>query len=202
MATTREHEQEIARLQDRLGNLLARLDAVDDAALDYASACDSVMEAAQQLIAYEQRLPALLGARPRQISMFVLRGCGAATMLIAAAVALSVVPGARPWWWLLIAVALAVCGARLLITQVSRDDAGHLRQRRSAALITAGAVLIPAAQLGLATAWLLIGATVLIAAGLLSSLPQPQVQLADLPSEQPIGDRASQRPAGPGKDET
>lgn len=182
MAITREHEHEIARLQGRLSELLVRLNAMEPAAPGYEPAVDDVMSAAQALLDYEERVPQLLDQRPRQITLFLLRGCGAASMALAAGIALGVVPGGKPGWWLLIAVVLAVAGARLLTSRVVRGQSEHVRQRPPAVLIATGAVAAVVADLGLATTWLLTVAAILVAVGLAMSLPTPSVQLRDLAS--------------------
>jgi len=197
VATTREHEAEISRLQSRLGDLLATLESTGPRAPGYDDAADETFAAAQELIDYEARVPALLDEQPRRISLIVLRAAGAATMLLAAGIALSVIPGGRSWWWLLAAIALAVAGARLLATRVRRT--GHERQRGPAVLVAAGALAAAVGAAGLAPFVLLVVALALVTAGLLLGMQPRSVQVRDLSSGQPLGDDQAGRPLDEGQ---
>jgi hypothetical protein len=162
VATEQEYESEIVRQQHRLTDLLVQLRALAPASPGYSSAADSVIAAAHELIAYEQRVPHLLDLQPRRISTVILRGCGAAAMVLAAAIALRVIPGGLPWWWLLVAIVLAVSGARLLTARVRRVQAEHLYQRQPAALILMAALLAAMGTIGAVTAWFLGAAALLL----------------------------------------
>jgi hypothetical protein len=178
VVTSPEHEEEIARLQDRLGDLLAHLRTVPPATAEFSSAADSVIEAAYELIDYEERVPELLDVQPRWLSGVILRSCGVATMVLAASIALRVVPGGMAWWWLPVAIVLAVAGARLLTARVRRVQAEHRYQRQPAVMILVAALLAALGTFGAVTGWFLGAAALLLIAAAVLGLRTPNSRTA------------------------
>jgi hypothetical protein len=145
-----------AQIRERLDELRPHGPDTDD----YARAAAQVLEAAAELIEYEEKLPVLIDEPRHRISLATVRWAGAATAAIALVLGLCVVPGWVSWWWLALLVPVALVGLRMIRLPVHPPGGPHREQRVGAVLVgastpvtalsVAGAVPAYAAALGVA----------------------------------------------------
>jgi hypothetical protein len=145
-----------ARIRERLDDLRPHGPDSDD----YARAAAQVLEAAAELIEYEEKLPVLIDEPRHRLSLATVRWAGLATAAIALVLALCAVPGWISSWWLLLLVPVALVGLRMIRLPVHPAGGPHREQRVGAvvvgascpvtALTVTGAVPVYAAALSVA----------------------------------------------------
>jgi hypothetical protein len=109
------------------------------------AALHSLIEATDELLAFEDRLPVLLDLSARAWSVQLVRAGVVATVLGAVLVGLGIWQDVLSPAWVAALVALLLAAVRLLATPVAPAAAGHRRQRYSAlACGAAGLLLVPA----------------------------------------------------------
>jgi hypothetical protein len=134
-------EDEIAVLQSRVRERLADLRLIRPGAEEYAPATDAVINAARELIEYEERLPILLDRQPRRLSLLIVRWSGVVTAAIGVSVGIAAVAGWSSHWWLLLALPLIAAAATLLWMPVHPPQGAHLALRPGALGVAVGAMV-------------------------------------------------------------
>jgi len=66
-------EQQVAFLQARIREHLDALRPIAPGSKEYGEAADAAIQAATELIAYEERLPVLLDQAPRRLTLLIVR---------------------------------------------------------------------------------------------------------------------------------
>jgi hypothetical protein len=158
-------EEHVATLQAQIRE---RLDALRPLAPDtdgYVRAAAAVLEATAELIEYEERLPVLVDEPRHRLSLATVRWAGVATAAVALVLALCIVPGWIPVWWLALLVPLLVVGLRMLRLPVHPPGGPHTVQRTGALLVGAAAPVTVLVVSNAVTAWAAAATVALVAAG-------------------------------------
>jgi hypothetical protein len=134
-------EEHIAVLQSRIRERLDELRPLQPGAEGYDAATDAAIEAAAELIDYEERLPVLLDRAPRRLSLLIVRWSGVVTAAVGASLGIAAVAGWSSRWWLLPAVLISGAATILLRLPVHPPQGPHLSLRPGALSIAAGAVV-------------------------------------------------------------
>jgi hypothetical protein len=147
MTEQRADEHELRHEELRLAvyerrRAAADLDASDDAGVP---AVRRLIEAADELLAFEDRLPVLRDLPARALSVQTVRTAALACLLGGVLVVLGVWQGLLSRWWAFAVVLAAVAAVRLVTLTVAPALGGHRRQRwASACCGVAALVLAPA----------------------------------------------------------
>jgi hypothetical protein len=160
-------EQQIAVLQSRVRERLAELRLVRPGAESYLEGADEVIAAATELIDYEERLPVLLDAAPRRLSLLIVRWAGVVTGAVGISLAIAAVIGWLPRWWLLVVVLPVAGSATLLRLPVHPPCDRHLSLRPGAILVALGALVIAIGGAGMLSLWVLGAGALLLVGGFL-----------------------------------
>jgi hypothetical protein len=135
-------EQQIAVLQARVRERLAELRPIRPGAEAYTLATDAVIQAATELINYEERLPLLMDQAPRRLSLLIVRWSGMVPTAVGASLAVAAVAGWVSRWWLLMVIVLFASAALVLRLRVHPPGDRHLVLRPGAVLVALGSLLI------------------------------------------------------------
>ncbi|GLY19117.1 hypothetical protein LWF15_15770 [Kineosporia rhizophila] len=143
-------------------------------------ATDAVIAATRELINYERRLPMLMDAQPRRLSLLIVRWSGVLTAAVAGSVLLAALAGWLPRWWALPAL---ICGgaAYLLLRLPVHPPGDRHESLRPGSVVVAFGALVTAicAASGLPATVLLLG-VVAIGAGIWH-VQQTPLRIAALP---------------------
>lgn len=125
---------------------------VPDADAGRSAALHALIEATDELLAFEDRLPVLLDLPARATSVQLVRAGALATALGAALVGIAIWRDVLGWAWIAAVLVLLLTAVRLLAMPIAPAAGGHRRQRY-AALVCGGAglLLVP---LVMALGWL------------------------------------------------
>jgi len=155
--------------QDDEPGLAAAHDAPASGALRPSTvqeATDAVIAATRELISYERRLPVLLDAQPRRLSLRIVRWSGVMAGLVAAVLLVAALAGGLARWWLLPGMICAGAGYLLLRLPVHPPGDRHESLRPGAVVVAFGALVTAlCAAAGMPVTVLLLG-VVSIGAGL------------------------------------
>ncbi|MCD5314619.1 hypothetical protein [Kineosporia babensis] len=134
----------------------ARLTGRDRPSL--AEATDAVIAATRELINYERRLPMLLDAQPRLLSLRIVRWSGVLAAAVAAGLLVTALAGGIARWWVLPALISGGAGYLLLRLPVHPPGDRH-ESLRPGSVVTAFGALVTAicATSGLPSTVLLLG---------------------------------------------
>lgn len=155
-------EDQIAVLQSRVRDRLAELRPIRPGHEAYAAASDAVIEAATELIDYEERLPALLDRAPRRLSLLIVRWSGVVTAALGASLGVAAVAGWTSRWWLPAVLPVLAAAAVLLRLPVRQ---AHLTRRPGSLVIAGGALVIAVAAVAGLPVWVAGTGLLLLAAG-------------------------------------
>jgi hypothetical protein len=150
-----------AQIRERLDELRPHGPDTDD----YARAAAQVLEAAAELIEYEEKLPVLIDEPRHRISLATVRWAGAATAAIAVVLALCVVAGWVSWWWLALLVPVALVGLRMIRLPVHPPGGPHREQRVGAVLVGASTPVTALSVAGAVPAYAAALSVVMVGAG-------------------------------------
>ena len=143
-------------------------------------ATDAVIAATRELINYERRLPMLMDAQPRRLSLLIVRWSGVLTATVAASVLIAALAGRLPRWWVLPAL---ICGgaAYLLLRLPVHPPGDRHESLRPGSVVVAFGALVTAicAASGMPPTVLLLG-VVAIGAGIWH-VQQTPLRIAALP---------------------
>jgi hypothetical protein len=157
-------EDQIADLQSRVRERLDALRPIPPGSEEYGPASDAVIEAATELIAYEERLPVLLDRAPRRLSLLIVRWSGVVTAAIGASLGIAAVAGWSSRWWLLLVIPLIAAAATLLLMPVQPPQGEHLSLRPGALVVAAGALIAAVGAVAHLPLWVVgLGLVVLLA---------------------------------------
>ena len=134
--------------------------------LTLQEATDAVIEATRELIAYERRLPMLLDAEARRLSLLIVRWSGVLTAAVALSLLVAGLVGWLPRWWMLPAVICAGAGYLLLRLPVHPPGDRHEMLRPGSVVVAFGALLTAICAAAGMPLMVLLLAVVLIAAGI------------------------------------
>ena len=134
-------EDHIAVLQSRVRERLDELRPIRPGSEAYGLATDAVIEAATELINYEERLPILLDRAPRRLSLLIVRWSGVVTAAIGMSLGIAAVAGWSSRWWLLLVIPLVAAAANLLWMPVHPPKGEHLSLRPGALGVAVGALI-------------------------------------------------------------
>jgi hypothetical protein len=141
-------------------------EGADQARPSLQEATDAVIAATRELISYERRLPLLLDAEPRRLSLMIVRWSGVLTAAVAISLFVAGLAGWLPRWWVLPAI---ICGgASYLLMRLPVHPPGdrHESMRPGSVVVAFGALLTAiCAASGLPPTVLLLG-VVAIGAGI------------------------------------
>jgi hypothetical protein len=165
-----EYDDQVAALQTRIRDRLEELDPISPDRADYAEVASKVLDAAAELIAFEERLPILRDEPRRQLSLLVVRWSGRAAMAVAVLLALATLPGWVALPWLVLLAVLAGVGVRTELLRVEPVGGRHAEQRLGGYLIGGGTALTLLVVPGLLPLWLLVGVLGLLGAGMAYAL--------------------------------
>ncbi|GAB6900137.1 hypothetical protein [Kineosporia succinea] len=143
-------------------------------------ATDAVVAATRELLTYERRLPVLLDAEPRRLSLLIVRWSGVVSAAVAASLMVAALVGWLPRWWAL--PGLICGGAAWLLLRLPVHPPGdrHETLRPGAVVAAAGALLTAiCAASGMPAVMLLLG-IVAMAAGIWH-VQQTPVRIGALP---------------------
>lgn len=133
-------------------------DRLDRSRPSLQDATDAVIDATRELINYERRLPMLLDAEPRRLSLMIVRWSGVLTAAVAASLLVAGLAGWLPRWWVL--PALICGGAAFLLLRLPVHPPGdrHETLRPGSVVVAFGALLTAlCAAAGMPTTVLLLG---------------------------------------------
>ena len=150
-----DHEAHIANLQTRLREQLDALDALPSGGPAYAQAAETALRATHELLDYEERLPELIEAPRRRLSLLAVRWAGLSGIAVAVGLATAMIPGwvARPW--LIILLPMLVLGTRLEWLPVEPSGGTHLEQRWAGVAFAIGCLAAVLVVTGLVPWWLI-----------------------------------------------
>jgi hypothetical protein len=168
-------EDQIAVLQSRVRERLDELRPIRPGHEAYAAASDAVIEAATELIDYEERLPSLLDRAPRRLSLLIVRWSGVVTGALGASLGIAAVAGWSSRWWLLMVLPLAVAAAILLRLPVPPPREAHPTLRPGALLVAAGALVAAIGAVARLPVWVAGLGVLLLVGGLVHALLQAMV---------------------------
>jgi hypothetical protein len=130
------------RLRREVGDRRRTAAELPDADAGRAPALHALIEATDELLAFEDRLPVLLDLPARAFSVQLVRAGVAATALGAVLVGIGIWRDVLAPAWIVALLALLVAAVRLMAMPVAPAAAGHLRQRYSALVCGAAALLL------------------------------------------------------------
>jgi hypothetical protein len=134
-------EDQIAVLQSRVRERLAELRPIQPGSEEYGPASEAVIQAATELINYEERLPVLLDRAPRRLSLLIVRWSGVVTASIGASLGVAAVAGWSSRWSLLLVIPVIAAAAMLLWMPVHPPRGEHLALRPGALSVPVGAMI-------------------------------------------------------------
>lgn len=158
-------EDQVLVLQATIRERLDALRPLPPESDGYARAAAAVLEAAAELIQYEERLPVLVDEPRHKLSVTTVRWVGAGTLALALPLALCVGPGWVSVWWLALLAPLALVGVAMLRLDVHPPGGPHHVQRVGALLVGASAPVTVLAVSGLTPPWVAVGTVLLAGAG-------------------------------------
>jgi hypothetical protein len=146
-------EDQIAVLQSRVRERLDALRPIAPGSEEYEPASDAVIEAATELINYEERLPVLLDRAPRRLSLLIVRWSGVVTAAIGLSLGVAAVAGWSSRWWLLLVIPLITAAATLLLSPVHPPQGAHLALRPGALGVAVGALITAVGAVARLSLW-------------------------------------------------
>ena len=158
-------EDHIAVLQSRVRERLDELRPIRPGSDEYGPATDAVIEAATELINYEERLPILLDRAPRRLSLLIVRWSGVVTAAIGASLGVAAVAGWSSRWWLLLVIPLIAAAATLLVIPVHPPQGPHQALRPGALGVAVGAAVAAVGAVARLSLWVVgVGMVMLLVA--------------------------------------
>jgi hypothetical protein len=158
-------EQKVAVLQSRIRERLAELRPIPPGAQEYARITDDVIQAASELIDYEERLPLLLDQAPRRLSLQIVRWSGVVATAVGFSLAVAAIVGWLPRWWLVPVLLALAAGLFLLRMPVHPPCDEHVSLRPGAVLIASGTLAIAVCAVARLPFWGLLVGLAAMAAG-------------------------------------
>jgi hypothetical protein len=134
-------EDQIAVLQSRVRERLDQLRPIEPGSEQYGPATEAVIQAASELINYEERLPVLLDQAPRRLSLLIVRWSGVVTAAIGVSLGVAAVAGWSSRWWLLLVIPVIAAAVILLWMPVHPPRGRHLELRPGALSVAVGALI-------------------------------------------------------------
>jgi hypothetical protein len=159
-------EHQIAVLQSRVRERLAQLRPLTPESEQYEPATEAVIEAARELINYEERLPILLDRAPRRLSLLIVRWSGVVIAAIGVSVGIAAVADWTSRWWLLLALPVIAAATVLLLMPVPPPQGDHLAFRPGAVAAAVGALVGAVGAVARLPFWVVCLGLALLAAGL------------------------------------
>lgn len=157
----------LTALQARIRDEHERLAPLDRRSPEFDTTATRVLDLADELVAFEARLPLLLDEPRRRLSLVLVRVAGAVAALTAGVPAVSAFrAGGLSGWWGVLLVPLAVVGVLVGVQRVKPVGGHHREQRTGACLAAAGTVAVVLVSLGVLPGWGLLPGAVLELAGL------------------------------------
>jgi len=159
-------EDHIAVLQSQVRRRLDELRPIQPGSEEYGPATEAVIEAATDLINYEERLPVLLDREPRRLSLLIVRWSGVVTAAIGVSLGVAAVAGWSSQWWLLLVIPVIAAAAVLLWLPVPRPQGDHLLVRPGPPVVAVGALVGTVGAVARLPLWIVGLGLVLIFGGL------------------------------------
>jgi hypothetical protein len=138
---TGEHERRYQELRLRVQQRHSTLAGLDDEDDRLAAAVGELVEAADELLAFEDRLPVLQDLPARALSVHVVRAGALAALLGAVLLALGIWRDVLGWGWLPVIVLAVLAALRTATLSVAPAAGQHRRQRYLAAACGIGGLL-------------------------------------------------------------
>ncbi len=134
-------EIQITVLQSRVRERLAQLHPLQPNSAEYEPVSEAVIQAATELISYEERLPVLLDRAPRRLSLLIVRWSGVVTAVGGVSLGVAAVADWSSRWWVLLVIPMIAAAATLLWMPVHPPSGTHLALRPGALSVAVGALI-------------------------------------------------------------